>query len=72
LDKLKQYHAATIRSDLTTIVVIGDVTPEDAKAVIEQYFGDWKAVGPKPNTTLPAVPAEVRKLSHEAFTSQSL
>ena len=56
LDKLKQYHAATIRADLTTIVVIGDVTPEDAKAVIERYFGDWKAVGPKPNTTLPAVP----------------
>jgi zinc protease len=56
LDKLKQYHAATIRPDLTTIVVIGDVTPEDVKAVIEKYFGDWKAVGPKPNTTLPAVP----------------
>jgi zinc protease len=56
LDKLKQYHAATIRPDLTTIVVIGDVTPEDAKTVIGKYFGDWKAVGPKPNTTLPAVP----------------
>jgi zinc protease len=56
LDKLKQYHAATIRPDLTTIVVIGDVTPEDAKTVIRKYFGDWKAVGPKPNTTLPAVP----------------
>jgi zinc protease len=36
--------------------VIGDVTPEEAKAVIEKWFGDWKAVGPKPETTLPAVP----------------
>jgi zinc protease len=56
LDEVKQYHAATIRPDLTTIVVIGDVTPEDAKAVIERWFGDWKAAGPKPDTTLPPVP----------------
>jgi zinc protease len=56
LDEVKQYHAATFRPDLTTIVVIGDVTPEEARAVIEKWFGDWKASGPKPNTTLPAVP----------------
>jgi zinc protease len=56
LDQVKQYFAATIRPDLTTIVVIGDVSPEEAKAVIEKWFGDWKAVGPKPNTILPKVP----------------
>jgi zinc protease len=56
LDEVKQYHAATIRPDLTTIVVIGDVTPDEAKAVIEKWFGEWKAVGPKPDTTLAAVP----------------
>ena len=56
LDDVKKYHASTVRPDLTTIVVIGDVKPEEAKAVIEKWFGDWKAVGPKPETTLPAVP----------------
>lgn len=56
LADVKQYHSSTIRPDLTTIVVIGDVTPEEAKAVIEKWFGQWKAVGPKPNTTLPPVP----------------
>ena len=56
LDEVKQYHAATIRPDLTTIVVIGDVSAEEAKSVIEKWFGDWKAAGPKPNITLPAVP----------------
>lgn len=56
LGDVKQYHAATVRPDLTTIVVIGDVTPEEAKTVVEKWFGDWKATGPKPNTTLPAVP----------------
>jgi len=56
LADVKQYHATTMRPDLTTIVVIGDVTPDEAKAVISKWFGDWKAVGPKPETTLPAIP----------------
>jgi zinc protease len=56
LDQVKQYHDATIRPDLATIVVIGDVTPADARAVIEKWFGDWKATGSQPNTTLPPIP----------------
>ena len=56
LDDVKQYHDSTVRPDLTTIVVIGDVTADEAKSVIEKWFGDWKASGPKPNTTLPPVP----------------
>jgi len=56
LDDVKKYHDSTVRPDMTTIVVIGDVTPEEAKTVIEKWFGDWKAVGPKPETTLPPVP----------------
>jgi zinc protease len=56
LDDVKQYHDSTVRPDLTTIVVIGDVSPEEAKVVIEMWFGGWKAVGPKPDTTLPPVP----------------
>jgi zinc protease len=56
LDEVKQYHASTVRPDLTTIVVIGDVSAGEAKTVIEKWFGGWKAVGEKPNTTLPAVP----------------
>jgi len=56
LDEVRQFHAATVRPDLTTIVVIGDVTAEEARPVIEKWFGNWKAVGPKPNTTLPPVP----------------
>jgi zinc protease len=56
LDEVKQYHDATVRPDLTTIVVIGDVSADEAKTVIEKSFGDWKASGPKPETTLPPVP----------------
>lgn len=56
LADVKNYHAETVRPDLTTIVVIGDVTPQEAQAVIEKWFGNWPATGPKPNTTLPPVP----------------
>ena len=56
LPDVQQFHQATIRPDLTTIVVIGDVTSEEARAVIEKWFGEWKATGPKPETTLKPVP----------------
>jgi zinc protease len=41
---------------MTNVVVIGDVTPEQARATFEKYFGSWTAQGPKPDVTLPSVP----------------
>jgi zinc protease len=56
LDELKNYYVETMRPDLTTIVVIGDVTPDEARRVVEKWFGPWKAKGPKPDVELPAIP----------------
>ena len=56
LDDVKAYYRKVFRPDLTDIIVIGDITPADARKTIEECFGKWKAAGPPPNITLPAVP----------------
>ena len=57
LPKVRDYFKNVFRPDLTSIIVIGNVTPKRAKAAVERYFGAWQATGPKPNTLLPPVPA---------------
>jgi len=53
---VRSWFASAYRPDLTTIVVIGDTTPQAAKTLFERYFGSWSAVGPKPKVEAPPVP----------------
>jgi zinc protease len=56
LDHVKDYYRLAFRPDLTSIVVIGNIKPDKARATIERYFGSWTATGPKPQTDLPTAP----------------
>lgn len=56
LQDVQNHFTATYRPDLTTLVVVGDITPEQAKLTIEKYFGDWQAHGSKPEVVPPRVP----------------
>ncbi len=56
LDQVKEYYRLTFRPDLTTIAIIGKITPEQARATIERHFGSWTTRGPKPPTELPPAP----------------
>ena len=57
LADVKDYFGKVYRPDMTTLVVVGDVTPAAAKATVEKYFGAWKATGPKPDVVPKPVPA---------------
>jgi len=57
LEDVRAFHAAAYRPDLTTIVVIGDVSPDGARRVVADTFGGWAAPGSVPSLDLPALPS---------------
>jgi zinc protease len=52
-ENVRSYYRTVFRPDLTTIVVVGHITPEAARSTIEKYFGAWTAQPPLPVTDLP-------------------
>jgi zinc protease len=57
LPDVKRYYAQAFRPDMATLVIIGDVTPADARKVAEATFGAWKnPATPKPQTHYPTAP----------------
>ncbi len=70
LADVKGYRASALRPDLTTIVIVGDITPTEARATIEKAFAGWQATGPKPETELPAVPANKASAANVADPQQ--
>ena len=70
LADVKAYYRQVFRPDLTTIVVVGAVTPERARTVVAQAFGDWRATGPTPAIDLPPVPPNRPSVHHVPDSSR--
>ncbi|MCX7513293.1 M16 family metallopeptidase [Frateuria hangzhouensis] len=56
-DDVLRMHAAVYRPDDAVLILTGDVTPAQARALAEQSFGDWK----RPQTPLAVAPAGMGK-----------
>ncbi|MBL8998472.1 MAG: insulinase family protein [Gemmatimonadales bacterium] len=41
----RAFHAAHYRPDTTTLIVVGDVTPGEARALVARRLGDWSVPG---------------------------
>lgn len=65
------YYQKTFRPDLTTIVVVGDVDPAQAKKAVASAFGDWQSQGEKPDVTLPKVPDNKASFHHVPDQAQT-
>ena len=56
LQDVRDYFKQIYRPDMTTIVLVGDITPERAKAAVEKYFGGWRATGARPDVIPKPIP----------------
>jgi zinc protease len=55
ISDVRNYYKRAFQPDLTTIVVVGNITLEHARSVIEHNFGNWKSHGPRHRTYLSPV-----------------
>jgi zinc protease len=55
LSDVRNWYRLAFRPQLTTIAIVGDVSPTQARDVVEKYFGSWHVSGRFPNFDYPAV-----------------
>lgn len=48
LEDIKNLHAKYFRPENMTILMVGDMKPEEMKALVNKYFGQWKNPTPAP------------------------
>lgn len=55
-DDVLEYAHNYWRPDLTTIAIVGDLTPAQVRSAFATAFGGWASTGPTPDTKEPALP----------------
>lgn len=56
-EDIQTFYDAYYRPDATCIVIVGDVSADQAVAEVEKVLGEWKADGAAPKPVIPDVPA---------------
>jgi len=56
-DDVVAFHKNYLQPGRAAIVVVGDVTPASARAIVEKALARWPAAGSKPTFTYPPLPA---------------
>lgn len=69
-DDLKKLHTKYFRPERVTLVMMGDMTPEEMKALANKYFGTWKSSGqPAAMVKIPPV-HELKTKEIKVFTEK--
>ncbi|MFC5410045.1 M16 family metallopeptidase [Larkinella bovis] len=59
LEDCRKFYETYFRPNIGYLAVVGDITPEEARPMIEKYFGKWQPGNvPKPNYEMPKPPAK--------------
>ena len=59
LKKCEEYYSTYFRPNDSYLAVVGDISKDEAKTLVAEYFGDWqKGVIPENNYKTPAPPAK--------------
>lgn len=56
VDDLREWFGTFARPDMAWLIFAGDVDIEQAAALAEKVFGEWRMEGDKPEVTLPPLP----------------
>ena len=51
-----RFYRAYMRPDTAVMVIVGDIDPPAALAMVQRTFGDWQASGERPTITVPDAP----------------
>jgi zinc protease len=68
-DDLHRYAASYWRPDLTSIAVVGNISPDRVRAALETAFGGWQQTGSKPDAHLMPLPPAAR--GHDYISTDS-
>jgi zinc protease len=72
LADVRRWYAFAFRPDLTTISIVGDVSPGRVRSIVQRYFGNWEPFGKRPGFNRVSLPQKAPARQTITVTSPSL